>query len=150
MIKNYLQFINENHYLDLSECIKTLNDICYDLKDEGISYHIQPDNEIKVKMLSLSLSGKIEPRNIDFYLNIDTVNRKLTDQVNRSGMFSTPEWFVDVLNRIEDYMSGIGFGVLYTVIYYSGDKEYLDDFNDIQGLIKAIRLDFKSRSNSER
>lgn len=152
MIKNYLQFINENHYLDLSESIKTLNDICYDLKDEGISYYIQPDNEIKVKMLSLSLSGKIEPRNIDFYLKIDTVNRKLTDQVNRSGMFSAPEWFVDVLNRIEDYMSGIGFDVSLTAIYYSGDKEYLDDVSgiiDITGLIKAIRLDFKKTNLNE-
>lgn len=90
-------WVNEvKYYLDLSESIKVLNDICYELKDEGLNYHIQPDNEIKVRMLSLVLNGKIEPRKLDFHLEIDTTG-KLTDSVKRSGMFSAPEWFIEVL-----------------------------------------------------
>lgn len=137
-MKHIKKFNEVNYYLDLSESIRVLHDICYELKDEGIDYNIQPDNEIKVKMLSMVLNNKIEKRDIDFYLEIDTVNEKLINS----------EWFIETLQRVEDYMSDIGFNTQYSANYYSGkiikkDVKSIYDITKTKGVIKSIRLDFK-------
>lgn len=137
-------WVNEvKYYLDLSESIKVLHDICYELKDEGLTYHIQPDNEIKVRMLSLVLNDKIEPRKLDFHLEIDTIG-KLTDSVKRSGMFSTPDWFMEILQRVDDYMTSLGFSVKYSVYHPYGWKQLnsINELDEVSGIVKAVKLNF--------
>lgn len=136
---------SSNHYLDLSESIKVLHDICYELKDEGVEYYIQPDNEVKVRMLSLVLNDKIEPRKLDFHLEIHTTG-KLTDKVKRSGMFSAPDWFIEILKRVEDYVSTLGFSVKCLVYHPYGWKPLnsIEELSQVSGIVRAVKLQFKN------
>lgn len=148
---NWKSLKESNHYLDLSESIKVLHDICYELKDEGVEYYIQPDNEVKVRMLSLVLNGKIEPRKLDFHLSIFTTG-KLTDKVKRSGMFSAPDWFIEILKRVEDYVSTLGFSVKCLVYHPKPISKILvwkslnsiEELSQLSGIVRAVKLQFKN------
>lgn len=135
--------VNEvKYYLDLSESIKVLHDICYELKDEDLEYYIQPDNEVKVRMLSLVLNDKIEPRKLDFHLEIDTTGKL----VKRSGMFSAPDWFIEILKRVEDYVSTLGFSVKCLIFhpYRWRSLNSIEELSQVSGIVRAVKLQFKS------
>ena len=130
---------------DIKNIISELRDLCYELDDEGISWKIHPDNEIRRNILSFQLRDLIDKERsdkVDFYLNID-VNNKLTDKVKRSGMFSAPEWFIEFLKRVEDVMSYYGFK---TSVILAGSRKHLeniDELVDYRGLVWAVRLEFE-------
>lgn len=53
-------------------------------------------------------------------LNIPTetqveIDNKLTDKENRSGFLTLPNWFIDILSRIEEYIKSVGLNVYYSV-----------------------------------
>jgi hypothetical protein len=134
----------ENHYLKLSEIILTLEDILLELKDEGIEWVLTPNNDIRKKILSMYLrdivsrSGHTE-FSLKFY-----VNSKLTDRVKRSGFLSLPDWFIDVLARIEDYINSIGLKVFYSV-RIPGEWVNMDSLKDLSEcgyLVSEIKLEF--------
>lgn len=132
---------------DIRNIISELRDLCYELDDEGISWEIHPDKEIRRNILSFQLRDLIDKERsdkVDFYLNID-VNNKLTDKVKRSGMFSAPEWFIEFLKRVEDAMSYYGFKTLVSV-RLAGSRENLeniDELVDYRGLVWSVRLEFE-------
>lgn len=146
----HLRKFYESNYLDLSEIIKTLRDICIELDDNNVKYIIHPINEIGVKMLSLYLKGSLDKsidnhrRNSDvskFFLVIFTrmsINRKLSG--NR-----LPDWFIEVCFRIEDFMKISGFKTDFRITYISGDSEDIGTAEDLQnntGYISSIEIDF--------
>jgi len=134
----------ENHYLKLSEIILTLEDILLELKDEGIEWVLTPNNDIRKKILSMYLrdivsrSGHTE-FSLKFY-----VNSKLTDRVKRSGFLSLPDWFIDVLARIEDYINSIGLKVFYSVRIPGEwvNMDSLEDLSECGYLVSEIKLEF--------
>jgi len=140
--------VSENFKLtDISNIMLDLRDLCYELDDEGINWTVYPDTEIRKNILSFQLRDLLDKNRSDkvqFYLEID-VNNKLTDTSKRSGMFDSPEWFIDFLKRIEDSMSYYNFKTIVSV-RLPGDREYLENIEELseyKGLVWSIKLEFE-------
>jgi hypothetical protein len=135
-----------NHYQELSELKKNINDIVYyEFGDGGVEYEIKPDNEIGVKMLSLKQRGLLDERGDEFapfYIDIDTTN--LRDKIKRSGSLDLPEWFREVILRIEGYLSSQGYEMTISIRLPGAWEEMsIDDLMNFHGHVFNIRLKFK-------
>ena len=136
-----------NHYQELSELKRNIDDICIELTDNGVEYDIQPKGEIRTKMLSLSQRGLLDKERgddfIPFYINIDTSNIK--DKVDRSGALDLPDWFGEVVRRIEDYMTSLGYELIISVRLPGRwlEMKSIDELMDCHSHTFNIRLKFK-------
>jgi hypothetical protein len=132
----------ENHYLMLTEVILTLEDILLELADEGITWKITPSGDIRKKILSMYLRDIVKTP-AEFSITFD-VNSNLS----KSAFLNLPEFFIDVLARIEDYIKSIGLNVMYSV----KTEEWLniDNLDDLSEctfqishyLVSKIKLEF--------
>ena len=133
-----------NHYQELSELKKNINDIVYyEFGDAGVEYEIKPDNEIGVKVLSLKQRGLLDERGDEFapfYVNIYTTNLK--DEVDRSGALHLPVWFIEVINRVEDYILSEGYDMIISVRLPGRwvDVKSVDDLSKLKWYVSTIRL----------
>ena len=145
----YNKIFELNHYQELSEIRKNIDDIVrYEFGDNGVEYEIQPSNEIGVKMTSLKQRGLLDKERGDdfapFYINI-LPNQELTDKVKRSGALDLPEWFGEIIRRVEDYMTSLGYQMIISV-KQPGRWEVMDTIDDLMNChwhIYNIRLMFK-------
>jgi hypothetical protein len=127
----------ENHYLMLTEVILTLEDILLELADEGITWKITPSGDIRKKILSMYLRDIVKTP-VEFSITFD-VNSSLT----KSAFLNLPEFFIDVLARIEDYIKSIGLNVLYSVRTEEWlNIDNLDDLSECNYLVSKIKLEF--------
>ena len=127
----------ENHYLMLTEVILTLEDILLELADEGITWKITPSDDIRKKILSMYLRDIVKAP-AEFSITFD-VNSSLT----KSAFLNLPEFFIDVLARIEDYIKSIGLNVLYSVRTEEWlNIDNLDDLSECNYLVSKIKLEF--------
>lgn len=143
----YIKLFENFRLNDVSNIMLEIRDLCYELDDEGISWKIYPDTEIRKNILSFQLRDLLNKESGDkviFYLDID-VNNKLTDRNKRSGMLDLPQWFIEFLTRVEDSMSYYNFKTIPSV-RLPGDRQYLDNIDELsefKGLVWSIRLEFE-------
>jgi hypothetical protein len=143
----YIKLFENFRLNDVSNIMLDIRDLCYELDDEGISWKIYPDTEIRKNILSFQLRDLLNKERSDkvlFYLDID-VNSKLTDSTKRSGMFQAPQWFIDLLERVESTVKYYGFKTICSV-RLAGDRQYLDSIDELSqfsGLVWSIRLEFE-------
>jgi hypothetical protein len=102
-----LRFNESQTFLIGKEIINNLEDICTNLKDDFINYHLEPDNDIKIKFLGIYLEGGI--KRTKFELEIQEVNKLKGNQID--SMIST-------LKYIENYIISEGITFSYE-LYYS-------------------------------
>jgi hypothetical protein len=96
----YLKEYNSNS--DYDDVKQTLNDILLEIEDEG------------VKCKFGDISSTTRQKTQAYTISID-VNAKLTDREKRSGFLDLPEWFIESLARVEDYMKSNGFKTDYYI-----------------------------------
>jgi hypothetical protein len=121
-MKYLLKFNESNSFLDLKEIIYSLEDICMDLKDEGFTINILPDNDIRLKMLSIVVSNTLrglykpgqdlgyvngQPFAPDFTLSIVKFQLWQGDRENIGFVYNNS--IKEYISRIEEYMKSNGF-----------------------------------------
>ena len=133
----------ESSYDDMKSIVDNLTDLCIEFDDNGCQVRMEPSNDIRIKVLGLSIAGKfLGPA--PFYLEINVNRRIIAPDETRSGFGPLPDWFIENCRRIEEYMSSQGFKTI-PVIRYAIDWEYLDSIDDLaeqRSLIYKVRLEF--------
>jgi hypothetical protein len=112
-LKSYKIFESES-YQRISNIIKDLKDMCLELTDRGIKWHLTPSDDINVKVLGLKLfSGEDYPSfyNRTFFIQIDTRNIFTGNWKRKIDLSDDVTWFIDLLYQIESYMDSQGFKV---------------------------------------
>jgi len=114
------------------EIIDNLGDILLELSDKGIEWNFG----IK--------SSDLYSNESDYDVIVIYVNKNLTDRVNRTGFFSAPDWFIDVLIKIKGLLSDNGYDN-HCSVKLPADKEYLGDIEELfyyNGLVQVIEIEF--------
>jgi hypothetical protein len=144
---NFIMTFEKFDLIKVSDVMLGLRDLAYELDDEGVNWRLEPDldNDIRKNILSFYLRKLLDEsrKDIKFFLDV-MVDKPLTDKTKRSGMFSAPEWFIDFLQRVIDYMDGFGFKTFISVRIPS-DVVWIDDLEELSewtGLAYSIRLEF--------
>jgi hypothetical protein len=102
-----LRFNESDSYFNAKSIIDTINDICLDLKDEGIIYRTEPSNDIRIKLLGLYLNG-ISMETI-FYVRIISIH----GFINKSEI----EIIINTLNQLENYIKSEGLTFKYELYF---------------------------------
>lgn len=103
-----LRFNESDSYFNAKSIIDTINDICLELKDEGITYRIEPSNDIRIKLLGLYLNGSISMEPI-FYVRIISIY----GFVNKSEI----EIILNTLKQLENYIKSEGLTFKYELYF---------------------------------
>jgi len=101
-VKHLLKFNESNKYLMLKNIIEDIKDICIDLEDLGFNIKIQPDNDIKIKVLSLDGNLYNSLRDVPFYVEISKFST-----FRRQFYVDDSSW--DVIQRLLEFMKSSGF-----------------------------------------
>ena len=121
--------LNQNfRNTEKSELRRDLDDICIEFIDNDVDYEIK------------------EGYFIPFYINIDTINMR--DEVDRSGSLDLPEWFGEVVRRLDAYMTTLGYELFISVATASfqnkwADMKSIDELMNCHSHSFNIRLRFK-------
>ena len=142
----YLRKFNESRYYDLKNIIDNLKDICLDFVDNNCNYHIEPSNDIRIKVMALQGKGEVfQDINMPFYIDIDIDRRIIKQDEKRTGFGPFPEWFIETCKRIEDYMNSEGYKTLVSVRYPTDWVNLdIDELEEQTGLIENVKLEFES------
>jgi len=146
-LKTYKIF--ESKFDEFKYIIDTLKDICIDFEDNNCSYHIEPSNDIRIKVMALQGKGEVF-QDIDmmpFYIDVDIDRRIIKQDEKRTGFGPFPEWFIENCKRIEDYMNSEGYKTLVSVRYPTDWVNLdIDELEEQTGLIQKVKLEFESLS----
>jgi hypothetical protein len=142
----YLRKFNESRYDDVKNIIDNLKDICLDFVDNNCNYHIEPSNDIRIKVMALQGKGDVfQGINMPFYIDIDVDRRIIKQDEKRTGFGPFPEWFIETCKRIEDYMNSEGYNTLVSVRYPTDWVNLdIDELEEQTGLIQKVKLEFES------
>jgi hypothetical protein len=113
-----MKYINEYKsfgFLNLKEIIANLNEILIDLSDVGIKYYISPNNDIKIKMLSLYLN-KLLTKAPTFQIEIFFNSSNNTKQ----------ECVIETIERIKYYIESIDLKVYISLKHISGENAFIE------------------------
>jgi hypothetical protein len=141
-LKSYKLF--ESRFLEFTEVISIIKDICQEFEDNNCECKILPQDDIKLNIVSLKSRGHLGSIKQPFYLEID-IDRRIIEQDEKRTVFGLfPEWFIEACRRIEDFMSSDGFETKPSVRYgtYWENFETIDELSDALGLIYKVKLEF--------
>jgi len=124
-----LRFNESQAFLIGKEIINNLEDICTNLKDDFINYHLEPDNDIKIKFLGIYLEGGI--KRTKFELEIQEVNKLKGNQID--SMIST-------LKYIENYIISEGITFSYELYYSKSFPNKIGRVGSVTNLIESKSL----------
>lgn len=105
-IKNWITF-NESkgvdHFLQLKKVIENIKDILIELDDNDIKYEIYPENDLKIKELSLKMRGFMGGV-IDgnFYVKLENIN---LEKINFEDFKES--WLYYTLKHLENYIKSL-------------------------------------------
>ena len=102
-IKNWINF-NEskgvNHFLQLKEVIENIKDILIELDDNDVSYKIYPNDDLRIKVLSLRMMGFMGGViDSNFYIEI-TLEKTNFEDFKESWLYYT-------LKHLENYIKSL-------------------------------------------
>lgn len=105
-----LKFNEANSFLVGKDIINNIKDICSELQDEFIEYHLYPNNDIKIKFLGIYLNSddKTTPKRTKFEICIKNI-----DKLNKSQVSS----LLSVIKQIESYLHSEGIECSYELHY---------------------------------
>jgi hypothetical protein len=140
-LKSYKLFESKN-FKDIKEIIQNLEDMSLEFKDNDCDVLIIPNDDIKVKKLSLNLRDLVTSFRQEFYLEVSLSKSIL--KYSNGGYESLPDWFVDQLRIISDYMESEGFRISYSVRYGADWENFnsIDELASLEALIYRVRLQF--------
>lgn len=135
-ISDYRLFESKN-FKDVHEIISYLKDMSLEFQDNECDVLIMPNNDIGIKTLSLNLRGMLSSVITPFYIEINT-NIKTMDYE------PLPDWFIDNLEIISNYMESEGFRISYSVRYGTDWENFnsIEELASLEALIYRVRLQF--------
>jgi hypothetical protein len=132
---------NKFNLKKVSEVIETLDDILLELGDEGlgITWDIIPKDEIRKNILSFYIRDIVgKSGHTQFHLTFGGLGRLDSTNV---------DLFIDILQRIEDFIKSLGLSVHYS-IRFSLDWQNLSSLEELRDeilnsrTIYLIKLEF--------
>ncbi len=88
----------ENKYLTVKNIVEDIKDICIELQDREFNVRVEPDNDIKIKVISLKSDEVFANRNFNFYVDI-----------TKAGSIFNISEVSDVIERLVEYMESNGY-----------------------------------------
>lgn len=138
-------------YEDVSEMIKTIKEILYELDDNDVKYKVYPNDDIKINIISKQLNGSrigIKEHDPKEHFPINIIIgpglRKIYEY--ECGIHSLPSWFIEVLFRLEEYMKGEGFKLNIEIVYFGDEWVVINSIESIlkfNEFISKIMFDFR-------
>ena len=119
-----LRFNESDSYLNAKEIANNIKEICKDLDDEDIQFHVMPWNDIQIKMLGLYLKGIVKNRmnEVKFEVKIFLGH---SARLNKPYEISISEQniILNTLRHLENYIKTEGLSFKYEVTA-PNKKEY--------------------------
>lgn len=140
-ISDYNLFESKN-FKDVHEIISNLKDMSLEFQDNECDVLIIPNNDIGIKTLSLNLRGMLSSVTKPFYLEINVSKSIL--KYSAGGYEPLPDWFIDNIEIISNYMESEGFRISYSVRYGTDWENFnsIEELASLEALIYRVRLQF--------
>lgn len=71
-----LRFNESQSFFTAKDIRDNIKDICSNLEDESIEFRLEPDNDIKVKMLGIYLNGGIKRTKFEVNIRVKSLNEE--------------------------------------------------------------------------
>ena len=124
-----LKFNESVAFFTAKDIIDNIKDICTNLKDELIEYHLEPDNDIKVKMLGIYLNGGIKRTKFELSIRVKRINEE-----QKRGLFVT-------IQQLENYLHSEGITCSYELEYEKLFRKGWGRVGETTNIIKSENFD---------
>jgi hypothetical protein len=129
-----LRFNESQSFFTAKDIIDNIKDICSNLSDELIEFHLEPDNDIKVKMLGIYLNGGIKRTKFEVNIRVKKLNEEQTKE-----LFLT-------IQQLQNYCQSEGLKQSYELEYEKTFPKRYGRVSEATNIVKSETFD-KSMMN---